>query len=246
MKQGFYELSTTPKYPIGMRIADDDRVFRYCYAIENLDKLCGAFMNKLQFYQGDSSIAEHAVGVTTINFDNTLAILAHELKNGWWASGTPGHCQRIKDNLAGDPGGPTVITLKSGQSVLIPANSRGYAYPNLYANVINRGGADINSNLGTVVCVPLIDITAARYFWGLTWGIFYGMCGSWGGGPAGDEIGCVENHRSFAFDYNGAMVCRKDGYLTAGDGRFQQGGYIMMDGHGATGGDQLCMLQLSP
>lgn len=257
MKQGLYEQSETQKYPIGLRYAVDDRVFRYCYAKEALDAQAGAFMNKRQYFEAalgagyTGTITAHDIGAKLINFPQggdhnaVLSIEAHELAGGWFCAGTPPFSVRIKDNKAGGVGELTAITLAHGMPIAIPANTRCYAYPNLYANIVNHGGlafgnGDASHVLGTVVCVPEMAITPARYFWGLTWGIFYGLCGHWA-----NLVGIKENVRSWCFDYNGAMVCREGGFAV-GDGEFQRGGYIMMDGNGANGGDQLCFLQLAP
>jgi len=115
-----------------------------------------------------------------------------------------------------------------------------YVYPNIYANVRTAGGATYNTCLGTVVCVPLFAVSAERYFWGLTYGIFYGVCGTWA-----NNVGLTVNKRIFHFDGIGKMVYRNGAPDI--DQYFQPGGYIMMDGNGATaGGDQLCFLQLAP
>jgi len=254
-EQDILEEDTDQNYRLGTRMVIDDRVFRYCYAKEELNAQSGAFMAPQEYWEGNGDIPEVAAGVTELEFDNKAAepILAHELKDGWIAGvatdATTIYCMRIKDNEASDGVGGAVptctITLYRPMPLgIVGAAHRVYVYPNMYANIVAAGGVAYNQCLGTVVCVPLFKVTAARYFWGLTWGIFYGLCGTWAA-----NVGQTVNKRIFHFDGNGSMVYR-NGAPTV-DQYFQPAGYIMLDGAnnqwGAiTNGDQLCMLQLTP
>lgn len=253
-EQDILEVTEDQNYVIGSRRYVDDRVFRYCHSKEALAYRTGAFMDKLYYWEGEAE-GGWGEGVKVFEFDNTGVLIgtpipAHALKDGWAISGQL--CQRIKDN-EGEVGGVTSITLYRGLSHALTDAQGMYVYPNIYANLMDTGGdgthnADIGANpcYGTVVCVPLTIVPLDRYFWGLTCGIFYGVCGQHCGGPLGSGVGEQANNRTFGFDQLGHMVHRIGGHA-AGDGEHQPGGYIMMDGHGATtGGDQLCFLQLAP
>lgn len=255
MLQDILELSATQKYPLGMRLAVDDRVFRYCKATEEIGSGKGAYSDCQLYWEGNGDLPAADVLATTVVFDNKAAqpIAAHQLKDGWIAGiATTGDassmfCLRIKDNeySAGDPATCTIYLYRPIPVAWDGLNHRGYVYPNIYANVKASGGVDYNHNYGTVVAVPLLKVLAATpYFWGLTHGIFYGQCGHWA-----NLVGADPNRRIFSFDGVGGMIYRAGAPYT--DLFFQKGGYLMNDGannqfEAITGGDQLCMLQLSP
>lgn len=258
MLQDILEQNATQKYPLGMRISVDDRVFRYNHATEEIGSCKGAYSDPQKYWEGNGDIPAALIGATTVVFDNKAAepIAAHALKDGWIAGiATTGDahsmfCLRIKDNdySAGVGGTPATCTIYLYRGIPVAwdgLNHRGYVYPNIYANVKASGGVDYNHNYGTVVSVPLIKVLAATpYFWGLTWGIFYGQCGHWA-----NLVGADPNRRIFSFDGVGGMIYRAGAPYT--DLFFQKGGYLMNDGANnqfgvITGGDQLAMLQLSP
>lgn len=259
MLQGILEQSAVQNYPLGMRIAVDDRVFRYCRAIEAIGSCKGAYSDAQEYWEGNGDMPLADPLATEIKFDNKDAepIVAHALKDGWVAGialpadAASMYCMRIKDNeasLGAVPGAVETCTIQLYRPMplgIVGAGHRSYVYPNVYANVKASGGVDYNHNYGTVVAVPLVKVLAATpYFWGLTWGIFYGQCGHWA-----NLVGADPNRRIFSFDGVGGMIYRAGAPYT--DLFFQKGGYLMNDGAnnqwGAiTGGDQLAMLQLSP
>ena len=253
-----------PNYRIGTRRVIDDRVFHYCHASEELIAQSGCFVDRNNYWQGEGRMPINAAGVhqadgipaltTTIYFDNVEAIGVHELRDGWIVGvgddATEIFCMRIKDNEASggtdaDPDEFCKITLYRGMphGQEGAGNHRCYVYPNQYKNILNTGGLALATGLAGVVCVPLIKVALATpFFWGLTWGIFYGLCGTWA-----NQIATRNNEREFRFDYYGSMVHRG---VVAGDPFFQRGGFLLMDGNtahaGVLNGDQLAMLQLSP
>ncbi|MBA7712492.1 hypothetical protein ES703_121469 [subsurface metagenome] len=263
-EQDILEESEKANYRIGTRRVMDDRVFRYCYTKEVLSAQLGAFMSPKLYWEGNGNMGLAAQFATEVEFDNKdgvavpeEVIAIHQLADGWVAGvALPGpdltslYCMKIKDNeashgaSAGDVETCKITLYRKMPLGIFGAGHRSYVYPNIYANVVAHGGAAYNQCLGTVVCVPLFKVTAKRYFWGLTWGIFYGICGTWG-----ENVGQTVNKRIFHFDGNGAMVYeigRPDV-----DQYFQPGGYIMMNGQATEGGailngDQLCFLHLSP
>jgi len=253
-EQDILEQTATQNYRIGTRRVMDDRTFRYCNAAEELHAQSGAFVSRQNYWQGGGGMpigAEIAVGATQITFDNQQAILEDELVDGWIVGvatdATEIFCLRIKSNEASSAAvGTTVITLYRGMphGMTGVGTHRCYVYANPYSNMLNTGGAGIATCLGAVLCVPLIKVAAATpYFWGLTWGIFYSLVGTWA-----NQVGTRNNEREFWFDYHGSIVHRAGNPAT--DPFMQRGGVILMDGNTAHGavvnGDQLALLQLSP
>lgn len=260
MLQDILEQSAVQNYPIGMRRAVDDRVFRYSHAAEQLYAQSGAFVGKgtanfagQNYWQGGGAMPIGAIiapGAKQILFDNVESIPAHALRDGWIAGvaddATNIFCLRIRDNdvSSGAPG-TTLCYLYHGMphGMSGVASHRCYVYPNLYRDLLNMGGEVANKALAAVMCVPLIKVEAATpYFWGLTWGIFYCLIG------LANMVACRDNEREFWFNQNGGVVHRAGN--NAADPHFQRGGYVLMDGNNAhaavTNGDQLAMLQLSP
>jgi len=250
-KQDIYTPSTTQRYQIGCRKElPDGRVFRYCHAKNTADgdllANVGCFVDKLAYYESNETIAVHDAGARVINFDNKAGepIALEELVGGWFGGATPRLCNRIMSNLAGSGAGGvapvlTAITLERGIPVGITLNRRVYAYPNKYKDVVNTGGIDSASPLGAVIAVPLIDITHNYYFWGQTWGDFQGLAGI-----MARDVGMTVGKRVFYFCGLGYMRTRPE--VDVDDIQFQRGGTVLMDGNGATGGDQLCQLELTP
>lgn len=255
--QDIMEVSTVQNYDLGTRLVIEDRVYRYAKAAENLAAHRGAFCDPQLYWEGNGDMPLADAGDKVISFDNKNAepILLSELKNGWVvgvalpADATSIYCMKIKDNKASDGAGGTVatceITLYRGMPHgIVGANHRSYVYADIYAGVKQKGGAAHNTNLGAVVCVPVRKITSGEYFWGMTWGVFYCQCGSWG-----SQIGATANKRIIGFDGVGAVVYRSGAETV--DIFFQDAGYLLMDGvenkWGAiTNGDQLAMLTISP
>lgn len=254
--QDIYTESETQNFDLGTRLVIDDRVFRYAKAADNLAAHRGAFCDPQMYWEGDGHMPEAVAGAKVISFDNKngQAIAASALKDGWvvgiaLTDATSIYCMKIKDNKQSDGAGGSVVTCELTLYRGMPhgiegTNHRSYVYAGIYAGLKQMGGAAYNTNLGGVVCVPVRKITAGRYFWGMTWGIFYCQCGSWG-----TQIGATVNKRIIGFDGVGAIVYRAGAEDV--DIFFQDAGYLLMDGvenqHGAiTNGDQLAMLTISP
>jgi len=257
-EQDILVASEDPNYRIGTRRVMDDRVLRYCYTKEELNAQSGAFMDPQYYWEGNGDMPLADPLATEIEFDNKDGqdIAAHELVDGWVAGvalpadPTTIYCMKIKDNEASHGATPgdvetCKITLFRPMPLgIVGGGHRSYVYTSLYGHLVAAGGVAYNQCLGTVVCVPLFKVPAERYFWGLTWGIFYGLVGTWAA-----DVGQTVNKRIFHFDGIGSMVYRNGAPDV--DQYFQPGGHIMMDGannqfEAITDGDQLCFLQLSP
>lgn len=274
MKQGILEESAVQKYPINLRYATDDWVFRYCYADEALDAVFGAF-NGSPIYASGGQIAAHAEGATLVNLDCATVVAENELAGGKLANIEPGEeftC-RIKSNLA-TVGGIIAITLKDPLPVALSASVAatrtnettvhgrtiaGYfchmvrAYPSKYAHLLKWAkDGDSNTCYKTVVAVPLMAITAERYFWGLTWGDIRMRTYA-----RGDELGRQNEKRLVPLDGTGGTVYQGAGFEDV-DTHRQAAGYVLYDGwskdenselfipDSTPDGDQMVMVRLAP
>lgn len=267
MKQGTMEVSTTPLYPIGKRIAIGDDVFRYSFAAEALLLPgSGAFNDGKRIYQsggtvgGDAeytegvagsaggnalAIAEHLAGSMVVNLDCARVVAEDGLAGGYLCRFVaPAFRCRIKSNLATNGAGIIAITLAEPLPVVINALDWVIAYPSIYSGVLNTGygapgGATISHCRMLVVCVPLIAVPADRYFWGQTWGPITMGCGS-----LANLVGRTYNKRKVFFDGYGSMVYH--GTMNAVDNQWQEAGDLLFDGFELLYGDQLVMLKLAP
>ncbi|GAJ07311.1 unnamed protein product, partial [marine sediment metagenome] len=118
------------------------------------------------------------------------------------------------------------------------------AYPSIYSSVLASGvgapgGVVATSVRMLVVCVPLIDVAAERYFWGQTWGPIVPGCGIYA-----NLVGRTYGKRKVFFDGFGAMVYHNG--VNALDTHWQEAGDLLWDGFEFRYGDQMVMLRLAP
>lgn len=257
--QDILEVSDVQNYDLGTRLVIEDRVYRYAKAAEALAAHRGAFCDPQKYWEGQGDMPLADAGAKVIFFDNKASpqvIEKSALKDGWVvgialeADPTSIYCMKIKDNKASEGVGGTPetceLTLYRGMPHgIVGANHRSYVYANIYAGLKQKGGTAYNTNFGAVVCVPPRKVAVGKpYFWGMTYGVFYCQCGTWG-----NQIGVTANKRRIGFDGIGAIVYRAGAETV--DIFFQDAGYLLMDGAnnqwGAiTNGDQLAMLTISP
>ncbi|GAI83071.1 unnamed protein product [marine sediment metagenome] len=216
-----------------------DDVFRYSYAAEAIKSGWGGFNDGTRIHEAGGAIAEHAVGATLINFDCADVVAENGLQGGYVCRYVaPAFRCRIKSNLK-TAAGILAITLRDPLPVVIGVTEWIAAYPSIYSRILKAGGVSAAAGFMAVVCVPLIDVAAGRYFWGLTWGPFPGPCGIYG-----NLIGKTAGQRTVHFDGVGELVYRPGSEAT--DAHLQPAGYLLFDGRVLTYGDQLVMLQLAP
>lgn len=264
-RQGILEVSSTPNYGIGSRLqlpAPDGRVLHYCYTTEALDALWGVF-NDGVIHASDGLIGAHAEGAVVVNLDLVApTVVADELAGGhlaqiWHDGGFHPFSCGIKSNLATDAG-IVAITLENPLPVSIPAQTgaevggfprRVRAYHNKYSSIVkwaNPAGGHPEM-CKTVVCVPLVDIPAERYFWGLTWGEV-----ALKGYDMFSMIGRTTLKREVGFGPRGGAVYEDSESHHVQDFFIQRAGYVLFDSLtdwddvDTADGDSLVMLQLDP
>lgn len=256
--QDIHEQSAVQKYSIGARMVMDDRVFRYCYAKGALGALKGGAADVMPREGAGDNVA-YEVGDTVVSIpmnqygdDNTAEKVAGYWDEGYYWSGvsTPsiGMLHRIKSSAVA-AAGTTVLeggfvqaTLYEALKYAIPAATWQTSWVNPYKVIKAKATAR-----QSVICQPLRNITAERYFWGQTWGPCFGQ-------RHGDPIGREDKERTLFFHTNGAVMGGRAVNFTSGQPLPQIAGFLItdtrawtnMDNGSESGGDQFYMLQLSP
>lgn len=245
MLQGIHESSSTQNYPVGMRYAIDERVFRYCLAADvalagNLAAFWGWSNRNLVAVNHVVLPQVTVVGSTTVVITDATATL-NEYRNGWLfihrAAGYQNQGYRIRGNTASVGG---LVTLSLYEAIIV-ASSVGcsvYVHRNIYDNV-GYPGVTLPIGYETIVCVPWLAPVRNEYFWGQTWGPCWGFYSS-------IEPGATLYTREVDFlPNNGSLILHSQ---VAGYGlniSAQRAGYILPR---TEAGDGNCfyMLQLSP
>lgn len=180
IQQGLYEESTK-KTDLGTPVPFlDGRIFRYakCNAGTGITK--GHMAESPTVVANESSITQTAmtnaisgasIGAKVIKVLLTAAIAANLYEDGYLtieSSTGLGQCFRIKSNKAG--GGavatPCELTLYDPLVVALSATSVISLTKNKYANVVVCPSTPVGVPIG----VPLITVTAGKYFWAQTRG----------------------------------------------------------------------------
>lgn len=248
MLQDIYEVSSTKHYPIGMRYAKGERVFRYCKS--GLTMAIATHWgwgnaNRIAV-DGVALPGIVAAGVTDVTITDAVAAL-NDYEDGWlqyWRidAATRNQMYHIKGNEA-SLGGQVVLHLHDAVYSPMGAGSAISVHKSIYSNCIMLGESYAPGVRGfrTVVCIPLICAPSGEYFWGQTWGP---CMGAW----ASTEPGSAEYLRELDFSpFDGALILHSQ---VAGYGltiSAQRAGYVLP--HTATGagnGSGTYMLQLSP
>lgn len=194
MKQGWYEQSATPKYPVGLRYAVGDRVFRYCRAATALRLHHGEGNNDVLHEQNTEVIAY--AGDLSLTILHTTAT-ADQFKDGYINIHTAPMqiCLRIKGNAASDST-RTVLYLKDPLIADVAAGTFTDIHANIYNNVGGRAGG---THYTSAICIPLINVTSGYYFWGQTWGPVVATAAAGGG------LGGAVDERAVYFDDDGSI-----------------------------------------
>jgi len=259
MQQGIYEQSEDQIYPIGMRHAWDDRVFRYCKAAGTLIGIHGGRCSNFP-REGNTDAVEYAAGTYQITIPmnpNGVNYAAEQVANYWkdgfiWIMQWPivtsiGQLYRIKSSAAA-VGGFVTLTLYEPLKFTVAASTWITAWPNVYQGI--KGDSDARMS---VVCVPLIPVTNTYYFWGQTWGPIFMASGQSPGRkdydrdvyfspvPLGVGWQGITPGSQIDFSALGNTVPQRAGSLITNTSPWTNA-----DGNPEQGGDQFFMLQLAP
>lgn len=228
LRQGIRETSAQPKYDVGQRYAEGDRVFRYSYALNDLTEKWGAGNNDVLHEQNSVGAANAGAKYITVAL---AGMAAHELKDGYiniWTA-PPQVALKIKDNAASD-GGNTVIELAEP----LLADVAGGTFTDVHCNIYRHADVMAGGFL-SAVGIPLVAVPAHHYYWAQTWGPATGVAHAAGG------IGQNANERAVYFANDGSIGLQND---VVGTVDCQYAGYML--GNTAAGDDIFFMLQLQP
>jgi len=246
--QGIYEQSLQQKYEIGARWAlndGSDRIFRYCKCGATMNMRNRGAANANQQIEG-TALSNLTAGVTTYldlppahADDETVTHTAKDIYKGGfvWVMGSGGdpalhQFLRITHNDASN--GTYVRAYLEQKPLSTIATPWITAYPNIYSNVQCTYNT-MPDPLATVVCVPLIAVTANHYFWGQTWGPVWITAYSVTPGAAGA-------HRDVYWRYGTIFLAHEA--EAVGTYSPQRAGYILP--YTATTGDMCVYLQMAP
>jgi len=256
--QDIHEESATQKYSIGTRMVMDDRVFRYCYAKGALNAFKGGAADVMP-REGAGDAVAYEVGDTVVSIpmnqygdDYTAEKVAGYWDEGYYWSGvstpTVGMLHRIKSSAVA-AAGTTVLTGGFVQATLyealkyaIPSATWQTSWVNPYKVIKAKA-----SGRQSIICQPLRNITAERYFWGQTWGPCFGQ-------QHATKLGLADGDRMCYYKSDGSLCSSKDVTYTSGAVHEQCAGFLItctrawtnMGNVAEAGGDQFYMLQLSP
>lgn len=247
MLQEIYEEMLLQKYPIGMRIAKDDRVWRYSKAGSALRSAWGA-----QTYNAYSSGvnretntigAAALAGATTLTLTAVGVVTANMFAGGYACINWEMIYHRIKSNT-GVVGGTFTVTLDEPLAQNIDVASIVSLYRNPYDDVRLLEGAGTHPLWASTVGIPMRAVQSGYHCWLQTWGPCVGI--------GVDNIGQDASERGLYFVANGGLVTMSAVGATANRPANQYAGYLLpYTGPGPVGQDQPgalihFMLQLSP
>lgn len=230
-RQEIWEDSATQKYRIGSRKVVDDRVFHYSYAGEDLTRYLAGYNHSQWPINGALTIQGEA-GAYTLSVPDAAGA-AGDYAEGWIVIfTTPLQMKRIRTNDA-TAAGEVVLYLYEPLDAVAIIGTWVTGYPAIYRNVQSPPAPD--PDYISFVIVPIMNVTALRWFWGQTWGPCYGVAG-------GTVPGSAANHRDLYFSTAGNLLPYGDGASGIGG---QYAGYLLPR-TSLGSGDQFYMLQLQP
>ncbi len=227
-----YEDSTTQDYPLGTRLAVDERVFHYARAGAAINRADTVMNSDSWSLTNEEPNQSAAAGATSIQVVNTAGT-ADQYRGGWVAIFT-GRLQlrHILRNDASD-GTDILLYLDGGLEEAITADSTWVTgYPSIYYDTLTFAET-FHSVVGVAPCV----VASGSYYWLQTWGPCYARA-------AGTVPGVTSRDRDIFAAGTGAVY----GHIQAeGDtaGGYQRLGFLLPQ-TSAGGGDQFFMLQLAP
>lgn len=169
-----YAQSAVKLFPLGTKMYEGERVFRYCLNGAGTLAIAAPLQNAPAVHaeQDDDIVvgAASAIGDTTVtltstaNLDGTPNNVANNFADGYLVvndEAGEGQLYRIKSNEALSTTDNAVFTLYDPLTVALTTSSQCGLIKNLYNGVIVTAAV----LTGMCVGVPLLGVTAAYYFW---------------------------------------------------------------------------------
>jgi len=228
MLQDTMEVSTSQKYPIGMRLAKVERVYHYCQADADRQLRAGyGVWGDVRYAESGALAVEAPAGSTVLTLTAVGNVAANEFQGGLVAvdfTGIWGESYGIKSNTAAVIGATFTITLEQPTTTLITvAGSVLTLFHSPWRRVVSQrqraiDGIATDANKTNVVGVPNRFVPADKWCWIQTWGPCIVV------GDSGTE-GIADNERAMQFSVNGSVMRLRD----LGDelGRHQLAGFIL-------------------
>jgi len=248
MLQRIYEELLVAQYPIGLRYAKDDRVWRYSKAGSALRSAWGAQTYNAFSSDGDRETNTIGVaataGATTLTLTAVGTVTTDMFAGGYACINWEMSYYRIISNTNAAPGGTFEVTLDEALEQNIDVASIVSLYRNLYADVRLLEGAGTHPLWASTVGIPMRTVQTGYHFWAQTWGPCVGI--------GVDFIGQDASERGLYFVANGGLVTMSAVHASNNRPANQYAGYLLpYTGPGPTGVDQPgglihFMLQLSP
>ncbi len=235
MLQGIREPSLLPKYPISLRYAEGDRVFRYSKADLELATKYGAANADFLHFMNTAVAALAGDTELTVVIDAAEASYAqNQFRDGYITIHTTivQTCLKIRGNDV-SAGGNVVLHLAEALMYDVALPTFVELHANKYNGIVPMTGAGYQS----VVVVPCCVVPAGYHFWGQTWGDC--LCTAGFGGGIGGQI----NERSVYFQDDGGIGAGSDLGVS-----FQYAGFMIPQTwrDGAPADNLHFMLQLAP
>lgn len=244
MLQDIHQASLVQRYPLGLRYAVGERVYRYARAGGTLVPDMGVKNALTQHIGPTRAIAVALAGASTIDLTvgatdgvaGNGAIAANELVGGhiviFCAGLTAAINRGIKRNTAvSAPGGAMTVTLDKPLSITLPIGSTGECIASLYRNVQN----DV-IGWHPVVGLPTLAATVNQYLWLQTWGPIWMA--------AQLTVGVGVNNMQVVFRADGSLGMHDPVVV---DGQYaQHAGYVMADMPAGAQGAPFVYLQIAP
>lgn len=231
--------SLTQNFVIGSRRVVGMTVYHYAKmlagaTVDTVAKQTNGLATSIDLIEQQTTAVAIAAGTMTIEVVNNTAVV-HQFQNGriniWPTPPLRMQVYDIVDNDVND-GTNTRLYLRTPIVEALAASRDTSICPNIYSAV--QHPSDLGTNLGPIVGVPNMFVTAGYYFWLATWGLV-----QIGQGEPLDGVGGPEVY----FNPADGFAWKADTVLTA-NSAWQRAGHMAMEQ--TSGIDCDVILQLDP
>lgn len=210
MKQGILEVSADQMYPLGMKIAIGDSIYKYGKADADRQlRAAYAVFPKITYGETGVPAAEAPAGSITITLTAVGTVIADEFKNGILSKaggggGGYGVNYRIKGNTAATAGNTFVVTLRDPLIAAVPITDTVTLFHSPWREVVCMrqrviDGIATDLRKTSWIGVPNLFVPASYYCWLQTWGPCMVV-------PAGGTEGVADDERMMHFEEDGSVA----------------------------------------